>query len=142
MSASLSLPVLAEPERRTIRFRFAARKALAALQTMVEQHDGMDLHAALKGCYFADKEHLNRYGRPVFGATYRAMRYGPVPLEIYEMLKAEPLWLAELDVDDLPWKLRGHRLYRNPAWNQRAEQGALSESDREAVASGFARACS
>jgi len=108
---------------------------------MVGQHEGIDLHAALKACYFADKDHLNQYGRPVFGATYRAMRYGPVPLEIYEMAKAEPLWLAELDLDSLPWELRGHRLYRNPQWNEPPDVQALSPSDRDAITEGVRRAC-
>jgi hypothetical protein len=124
-----------------IRFRFAARKALAALHLIVEQHEGIDLHAALKACYFADKDHLNQFGRPVFGATYRAMRYGPVPLEIYEMAKAEPLWLAELGLDDLPWELRGHRLYRSRQWNRAPDVRALSPSDREAITRGSSRAC-
>lgn len=120
-----------------IRFRFAARKALAALQIIVDRHDGVDLHAALKGCYFADKQHLNRHGRPVFGATYRAMRYGPVPLEIYEMAKGDPLWLAELGIERMPWEMRGYRLFRTPASNA-AVPRALSESDREALDAGIA----
>ena len=126
--------------RPLIRFRFAARKALAVLHRMVEEQEGIDLHAALKACYFADKDHLNRHGRPVFGANYRAMRFGPVPLEIYEMAKGEPIWLAELGLDRLPWELRGYRLHRNPAWNGPADLRALSESDRDAVAAGVARA--
>ena len=70
-----------------IRFKFAARKALAAIWSMVAERSTLDLHQALKACYFADKKHLNDFGRPVFGAVYQAMRFGPVPLEIYEMAK-------------------------------------------------------
>ncbi len=124
-----------------IQFRFAARKAFAALQFILERHDGADLHAVLKGCYFSDRRHLNQHGRPIFGATYRAMRYGPVPVEIYEMAKGEPLWLAELKIETLPWELRGYRLFRNSGSNV-AMQGALSESDREALEDGIERACS
>src|SRR5277367_1947984 len=93
-----------------IRFRFAAEKALAALHGMVGKTSGLDLQAALKACYFADKAHLNRHGRPVFGATYKAMRYGPTAIEIYEMAKGEPIWLAELGLERFPWALDGHRL--------------------------------
>lgn len=127
--------------QRPIRFRFAARKALAALHHILAEHEGIDLHAVLKACYFADKEHLNEFGRPIFGAEYRAMRYGPVPLEIYEMAKGEPLWLAELDLDQFPWALRGHRLYRNPQWNEPPNMRALSPSDRDAITRGIDRAC-
>ncbi|MBF2755209.1 MAG: SocA family protein [Gammaproteobacteria bacterium AqS3] len=70
----------------------------------------LDFHAILKTAYFADKRMLNEYWRPIFGATYRAMNYGPVPLEIYEMLKCEPYWLSELDLQDYPWKRVGHQV--------------------------------
>ncbi len=38
-----------------IRFKFAADKARAAIHWMAREHNGIDLHAALKACYFADK---------------------------------------------------------------------------------------
>lgn len=93
-----------------IRFKFSAHKAFAAIHWMVMQERNLDLHGALKACYFADKAHLNERGRPIFGATYRAMKFGPVPLEIYEMMKGEALWKAELGVEKFPWELNGYRL--------------------------------
>jgi hypothetical protein len=120
-----------------IRFKFSAAKALAALHDMTVKRPGIDLHAALKACYFADKAHLNAHGRPVFGARYRAMRFGPVPLEIYEMAKGEALWLAELGIDRMPWRLDGFRL--NVEGNAPPDLSALSETDREAVAAGMAQ---
>nr|WP_316650519.1 Panacea domain-containing protein [uncultured Gellertiella sp.] len=121
-----------------IRFKFAPAKALAALDWMVADHPGIDLHAALKACYFADKAHLNANFRPIFGATYRAMKFGPVPLEIYEMAKGEALWLAELGVEQVPWELRGYRLARstNASVDNR---DALSESDRDCFAAALAQ---
>ena len=123
-----------------IRFRFAARKSLAALHRMVDAEPGIALHSVLMACYFADVAHLNAHGRPVFGARYRAMRIGPVPLEIYELAKAEPIWLAELGIDRLPWDLRGYRLHPNPAWNSPPDCRALSETDLAAIDDGLARA--
>lgn len=117
------------------RYRFSPAKALAALHFMVRERDGVDLHAALKTCYFADKEHLNKYGRPVFGATYRAMTYGPVPLEIYEMAKGEALWLAELDRQSYPWRLEGFRLRLSD--NGYIDDARLSPSDWECLRAGF-----
>lgn len=114
-----------------IRFKFAAAKALAAIQWMLREHQPMDLHAILKTCYFADKAHLNQFGRPVFGAAYRAMRFGPVPLEIYEMLKGESIWLAEIQVDRYPWALEGYNVRLLD--NREPELGALSETDLECL---------
>lgn len=120
-----------------IRFRFSPAKVRAALLWMIERQPGIDLHTALKSCYFADRQHLNEHGRPVFGATYRAMRFGPVPLEIYEMAKGEPIWLAELGAERYPWTLNGYSLYRNG--NEEPEMDVLSASDLEALTSGFER---
>lgn len=118
-----------------IRFKFAAEKAYAAIHWMVTQRPGLDLHAGLKSCYFADKTHLNERRRPIFGATYRAMKFGPVPLEIYEMMKGEALWKAELGREQFPWELAGFhlRLIANSAPNL----DALSESDLEHLKRGL-----
>ena len=119
-----------------IRFKFSPAKAQAALHWMVREHPGVDLHTALKACYFADKAHLNKHWRPIFGATYRAMRFGPVPLEIYEMAKGEAIWLAELGTDQLPWRLDGYRLAL--VRNAEPDLDVLSETDREEIEAGFA----
>jgi hypothetical protein len=118
-----------------IRFRFSPEKAQAAIQWMLEQRSVLDLHTVLKACYFADKDHLNRYQRPIFGATYRAMRFGPVPLEIYEMTRGEAIWLPELEADRYPWELHGFRLRATA--NSLPDLDVLSESDMEALRRGF-----
>jgi uncharacterized phage-associated protein len=38
--------------------------------------------------YFADRKHLEKYGRFICGDSYVAMKHGPVPSEIYDILKA------------------------------------------------------
>lgn len=117
--------------------RFTPDKAFAAILWMLDRADprAPDLHTILKACYFADVTHLNAYGRPIFGASYRAMRYGPVPVQIYEMLKAEPYWLAELGVESYPWTLRGYRIARQS--NTPPNTDTLSRSDLDALAHGF-----
>lgn len=120
-----------------IRFKFAANKARIAVHWLAGEHGSIDLHAALKACYFADKSHLNEHHRPIFGASYRAMRFGPVPLEIYEMMKGEPYWLAELRLDAFPWRLEGRRLVCTD--NRGADLGELSESAAEHLRAGAAR---
>lgn len=121
-----------------VRFRFSPQKAFAALHWMVSDHPGIDLHAALKACYFADREHLNGFYRPIFGATYRAMKFGPVPLEIYEMAKGEALWLAEIEAEQVPWTLRGYRLARaDNTSNENRE--ILSESEQECFGNALQR---
>jgi len=45
------------------------------------------IHSVSKVLYFADQEHLERYGRVIFGDSYYAMKHGPVPSQIYDLLK-------------------------------------------------------
>lgn len=46
-----------------------------------------DFHKIFKILYFADREHLSEYGRPITGDTYIAMPDGPVPSTIYDIFK-------------------------------------------------------
>ena len=46
-----------------------------------------DLYDTLKLLYLADKLHLQRYGRFIFGDWYSAMEYGPVPSHAYDVVK-------------------------------------------------------
>ena len=121
----------------TIRFKFSASKARAAIQRMLQVQQPLDLHTVLKTCYFADKDHLNRFRRPIFGAAYRAMRFGPVPLEVYEMLKGESIWLAELGTDRYPWALEGYKI--RLIGNADPDLDCLSETDIECLDLGFTK---
>jgi hypothetical protein len=118
------------------KYRFNAAKSLQAIHFMASEAHGLDLHTALKTIYFSDKSHLNAYQQPIFGATYRAMKYGPVPLEIYEMIKGESLWLSELQMSAMPWKLDGYRIQLTS--NESANLDLLAESEQAHFKEGFA----
>mgnify|MGYP000014266128 CR=1 FL=1 len=45
-------------------------------------------HKISKLLYFADKRHLDAYGRFISGDNYVAMKHGPVPSVTYDILKA------------------------------------------------------
>ena len=127
-------------QRPTIRFKFAPEKAKEAVSWMLTRANRLDLHTILKSFYFADKEHLNKYGRPIFGAVYRAMKFGPVPLEVYEMLKGDPIWLAELDVESLPWRLIGYSV--NLEGNDHEDRNVFSETDFQCLQDGYSKSSS
>lgn len=115
-----------------IQFRFNPVKAAQAVHQMLVWADGtLDFHTILKAVYFADREMLNRHARPIFGATYRAMNYGPVPLQVYEMLKAEPYWLSELDMEDYPWTRRGYKVSTLHGHNNPPETDHLARAEIE-----------
>lgn len=121
-----------------IRFRFAADKALAILHWVALRHPAIGIKAVLAACYLAEKDHLNRFGRPIFGASYRAMTSGPVPVEIYQMLKGEPYWLAETARERFPWEISGTDLF--PVVSDEPSLDCLSKSDLDAVAAAIDKA--
>ena len=123
-----------------IRFQFRPQKAYEAILWMLGQKAPLDFHTILKAAYFADKKLLNEEGRPVFGADYRALNYGPVPIQIYEMLKCEPYWLSELNMDEYPWRREGYHVF--PEGAPVNDLRHLSMLDMQALELGFKNASS
>lgn len=60
----------------------------AMLYVLSELGSKTDMHKLCKILYFADQRHLSVYGRSITGDTYIAMKYGPVPSNIDDILKA------------------------------------------------------
>jgi uncharacterized phage-associated protein len=86
------------------------RKALETILWFPQQRSPIDFSLILKVLFFADKKHLNEYGRPILGDTYDAYPHGPVARTVYRLFKlADPLeaqFLAEdarLKHDDYPF---------------------------------------
>lgn len=80
-----------------LKFNFEPDKALAALlyvshrlmeRSVTNPTVTPDIHRISKILYFADQKHLARYGRPILGDFFIAMKDGPVPSETYDMIKS------------------------------------------------------
>ena len=67
--------------------QFDKTKALNALLYVANRIQRKDFHKIFKIIYFAERQHLADWGRPITGDTYIAMEAGPVPSRIYAMLK-------------------------------------------------------
>ena len=65
--------------------KFKLEKAVELLLYVTSKISNM--HKVFKIIYFADKAHLNKYGRLLCGDRYIAMDYGPVPSNIYDIVK-------------------------------------------------------
>jgi uncharacterized phage-associated protein len=63
----------------SIHFQFNRDKALAALAFIAAKRPNLSPFFVSKILFFADKAHVNRFGRPIIGDDYIAMRDGPVP---------------------------------------------------------------
>jgi uncharacterized phage-associated protein len=110
-----------------IHFRNNASKSLEVILWFAQKRPGIDFHAILKLLFFADKEHLNEYGRPIVGGAYNALPYGPVSQPTYDILKREPLAMEVLGAGDgLPFEVKGsYRVHRT----RDADLKKLSRSD-------------
>jgi uncharacterized phage-associated protein len=75
-------------------FPFDFEKAVVALAYLASESDSEDERVteltkfkAGKLLFLADKYHLVKYGRPIFGGEYRAIKHGPVPQEVLDCIQ-------------------------------------------------------
>ncbi len=69
-------------------FRFDPQIMCEVILYIAEQLRQPSLKQIASILYLADKLHLTRYGRFITGDRYIAMEYGPVPSNVYAMLRA------------------------------------------------------
>lgn len=62
-----------------IRYTPNHKKIVEGLVWIAQNAPGIDHYHIAKIFFYADKLHLNTYGRPIFGDKYVALKYGPVP---------------------------------------------------------------
>lgn len=56
---------------------------------VLSKYDGeCDIHTICKIMFFADQEHLSKYGRAITGDSYIAKPYGGVPSKLYDIMRA------------------------------------------------------
>ncbi|MFV3077199.1 Panacea domain-containing protein [Niveispirillum fermenti] len=70
-----------------LKFQYDEKKAVEALTHIASKWPGVTVFFASKILFFAEKYHLNRYGRPIVADTFIAMPNGPVPSSVYDMIK-------------------------------------------------------
>ena len=69
-----------------IRFKVSFDKAIELIVWLATKSPNIDIYHIVKVLFFADKEHLNKYGRPILGDTYIHMDNGPVPSAIRDIV--------------------------------------------------------
>ena len=102
---------------------FKAKKAREVTLYIAQHAPIADRLHICKIAYFADRYHLEKYARLICNDRYVAMKYGPVPGGIYDIIKnAGDAEDTDLAVDDFA-----------VAPLRAADLSMLSESDREAL---------
>ena len=113
----------------SVRCKFDREKTIEAL--LYTAHKTSNMYKVLKVLYFADKEHLAKYGRLICGDSYVAMRYGPVPSGAYDLVTSvrddAACWTGLPKPDE--FEVVGHEIVPKRA----ANLDFLSESDIECL---------
>ena len=103
-----------------IDFQYDCSKATQAILWLLSQHGGVIYKLSLvKLIFLADRAHLAKYGRPIVGGQYVAMKHGPVGSELLDYLS------RAVEGSGLPFQVVG-------IWvraSQPASEEELSESD-------------
>lgn len=115
-----------------LRFPFDEKKAVEALTYIASKWPGVTPFFASKVIFFAEKYHLNRYGRPIVADTFIAMDNGPVPSSIYDFIQGK-LGLAG-DPEAITAALSiAHDGYPRVTARRAADYDVLSPSDVECL---------
>jgi uncharacterized phage-associated protein len=72
---------------RSIEYSIDKNKSISVVLFILKSLGKIDIHKLFKIIYFADQKHLVKYGRPITGDCYIAMKDGPVPSNIYDFVK-------------------------------------------------------
>ncbi|MBE2289012.1 MAG: SocA family protein [Chitinophagaceae bacterium] len=68
-------------------FKVNIDAAIEASVYVLNRVPSCDIHKLFKILYFAEKAHLAKYGRPITGDYFVAMKNGPVPSFVYDLVK-------------------------------------------------------
>ena len=117
----------------TIHFKLNQKKALEVILWIANRNKKrtVDLYQLVKTILYADIYHLNKYGRTLYGDVYLAMPHGPIPRHAYEIIKKEPLDIAELGKIPISKVDKSVKVTRGP------DGDMFSKSDIEALMYGW-----
>ena len=114
-----------------MKFRFDQEKAISVVlyvsKKILEHGERSGLHKIFKILYFADQKHLTKWGRPITGDFFVAMKHGPVPSAIYNILKSVKgdCFMITQDMFSDYFDVKGHLV----APKQEPDMDVLSEAE-------------
>ena len=88
----------------SINFKPKIEKIVETILYLSHKISTLDTYRVVKLIYLADREHLNRYGRPITFDEMVAMEYGPVPSNAYNILKGSSVVNGQ-KMEKLPFSL-------------------------------------
>jgi len=77
-----------------IKYRVNHRKAIEAIVWLATEKPGIDIYHIAKVLFYAEKQHINRYARPIIGDTYKSGDAGPFPSVIRDLIYRNEQFLS------------------------------------------------
>jgi len=96
-----------------IQFSINNKKAIEVILWVLHKDNTIDVYKLMKVLFHADWVSVNKYGAPITGDNYLAMKFGTVPDVIYNgLIKKDILYLedSQLEANLLPFDLNGYKL--------------------------------
>jgi hypothetical protein len=124
--------------QRAVRYIPSVAKALEVILWLADRQPGIDVYHIVKANFYADKFHVESYGRPIVGDHYRAAWWGPLPRVVYGLLCFQPMEILALGGNGkLPFRVEQEtfRVYGDRGPNRKR----LSTSDVKALEHGWQR---
>lgn len=87
-----------------LRYKPKYEKIVELLLYLAHKRPNADHYQAVKFLYLADKEHLNRYARPITFEKYCALPFGPVASNALDLLKGHAGVLERFGISELPFE--------------------------------------
>jgi uncharacterized phage-associated protein len=121
-------------------FSFKPEKANATVKLILSNLPGREcnFHKLFKILYFAEQSHLVKYGRPITGDKYIAMQAGPVPSNIYNIMKilrGDSIFSTTVDFSKDFEVKRNHYVHM---LNENVDLDIFSESEIECITNSIA----
>lgn len=122
---------------RPIHFRFSPEKMVHAIAFFASRGvKNLDTMKCAKLLYFADRQHLLKYGRPIVGDDYHVMKDGPIPTlglkQIQDALSKNPSGAHDAAFDEYLRVVRPvWRRYPHFELAKQPDLGVFSDSDLE-----------
>ena len=117
-----------------IKYRINFAKAVEAILWLSNKQPRIDIYHIGKSIFYAEKLHLNKYGRPIIGDEYVRGEFGPFPSTIRDIIQLNRSWLnleslAEISsafsVEPIP--------YPTPVPKRKPNVDLFSETDIECL---------
>jgi uncharacterized phage-associated protein len=127
-----------EAGSRHTRFNFNESKTVEALVFLASRWPGITPFFVAKVLFFADRDHLRAYGRPVTGDVYIAMADGPVPSHVYDMVKGNLDFFGDPEAVSSAVRVDRNERYPRLYAERDPNLNLLSETDVAALESSIA----